>query len=102
MRASGLPCRFATRPSHVLVTPMRPLVLIAAFVAPALSRQFVQRPGVVPGPALWSEVAVVHDVQRDGPWDVLFVNAQGYEEPGDFGAPSDQPLPPAPRSPSSS
>jgi len=60
----------------------------------ALAQQFVERPGAVPGPAVWSEAGVVYDANEDGRWDLFVVNAQGYAIPGDFRAPSDEPVAP--------
>jgi hypothetical protein len=60
----------------------------------ALAQQFVERPGAVPGPAVWSEAAAVYDADRDGRWDLIVVNAQGYAVPGDFRAPSAEPVAP--------
>lgn len=60
----------------------------------ALAQQFVERPGAVPGPVVWSECGVVYDANTDGHWDLFVVNAQGYAIPGDFRAPSDDPVAP--------
>lgn len=60
----------------------------------ASAQQFVERPGVVVGPTLWSECVVPLDVNSDGLLDLFFLNAQGYAQPGDFGAPSADPLRP--------
>ena len=67
-----------------------PLLLVPG----AFSQQFVERIGTMSGPVLWSEAIVPLDVNLDGNLDVFVVNAQGYAEPGDFGAPSSDPLRP--------
>jgi hypothetical protein len=60
----------------------------------ASSQQFVERPGTLTGPVMWSECIVPIDVDMDGNLDLFITNAQGYEVPGDFGAPSADPLRP--------
>lgn len=60
----------------------------------ALAQQFVERAGAIPGPAVWSECGVVYDANRDGRLDLFVVNAQGYAVPGDFRAPSAEPVAP--------
>jgi hypothetical protein len=54
----------------------------------------VERQGVLPGPPLWSECVVSIDANQDGLLDIFVLNAQGYAVPGDYGAPSSDPLPP--------
>ncbi|MFT7668625.1 MAG: hypothetical protein ACI8X5_001319 [Planctomycetota bacterium] len=61
---------------------------------PAVAQQFVQRPSVIPGPVVWSESIVSLDFNDDGKLDLFVTNAQGYAVPGDFGAPSADPLRP--------
>ncbi len=56
--------------------------------------QFVERLDVLPGPAVWSEAVHPIDVNRDGRLDLLFANCNGWHEPGDMAAPSDEPLRP--------
>ena len=61
---------------------------------PAAPQQFVDRPGLIPGPAVWSESITPLDADRDGLWDLFVVNAQGYAVPGDFRAPTGEPVRP--------
>lgn len=67
------------------------LPLLAVLAAP---QQFREIPGLLPGPSVWTEAALPIDANEDGLLDILFVNAQGWEFPGDYQAPSSNPLPP--------
>lgn len=70
------------------------LLPLLLFAPASVAQQFVERPGVLTGPVVWSECIVPLDVNQDGLLDLFIVNAQGYEVPGDFGAPSSDPLRP--------
>lgn len=49
--------------------------------------QFQEQAGVLPGPSnLWTESVTAVDADEDGRWDVLFVHANGWAQPGDFAA----------------
>jgi hypothetical protein len=55
-------------------------------------QQFVEQPLQIPGPILWSETALPLDANGDGLLDVLFLNASGYQFPGDLnGDPTPKP-----------
>jgi hypothetical protein len=61
----------------------------------AAGQQFQQQTGVLPVPTnYWTEAVTVVDANEDGLWDVLFVHANGWAVPGDFGATGTFPLPP--------
>ncbi len=75
---------------HVRLTSALCLILGPA----VLGQQFIEQPGVLTGPELWSESITPLDVNEDGNLDLFIANAQGYEVPGDFGAPSSSPLRP--------
>jgi hypothetical protein len=51
----------------------------------ANAQQFKEEVGLIPGPILWSEAAIPLDANDDGLLDVLFLNASGYQFPGDLG-----------------
>ncbi len=65
--------------------------LVAALATPVASQQFVSS-AIPADPAVWSEAAIPLDADGDGLLDVLILNAQGWEKPGDFQAPNEQPL----------
>ncbi|HEX5009791.1 MAG TPA: FG-GAP-like repeat-containing protein [Planctomycetota bacterium] len=61
----------------------------------AAGQQFQQQPGLLPVPTdYWTEAVTPVDADEDGRWDVLFVHANGWSVPGDFGATGTFPLPP--------
>ncbi len=71
------------------------LASLGYFLAPSpQAQQFTGIIGVFPPPDVWTESAAIFDANDDGLLDVLFVNAQGWEVPGDFEAPNADPLPP--------
>lgn len=90
--ARTMPCfaRFFTTPPHEMILTTALCLLPAA----APLQQFVERPGVLPGPVVWSESVAAFDFDHDGDLDLFILNAQGYEVPGDYGAPSSAPLRP--------
>ena len=69
------------------------LVLLALLVDPLVGQQFVSS-AIPADPEVWSEAAIPLDVDDDGLLDVLILNAQGWQKPGDFQAPNADPLPP--------
>ena len=69
------------------------LALLAA-AGGASAQQFVEVPDLLPGPAVWSEAVAALDANGDGRLDLIFANAQGYARPGDYRAPSPDPLAP--------
>jgi hypothetical protein len=61
----------------------------------AEGQQFQEQGGVLPVPTdYWTESVSAVDADEDGRWDVLFVHANGWAEPGDFHATGAFPLPP--------
>jgi len=72
--------------------PLRVLTLLSLLAAVAPAQQFLSRE--LPGPVVWSEAAIPLDADEDGDLDVLFLNAQGWQVPGDAHAPNDGPLRP--------
>jgi hypothetical protein len=66
---------------------------LAFLAGPGAGQQFISSP-IAAGPEVWSEAAIPLDADGDGLLDVLVLNAQGWEVPGDFQAPNEQPLPP--------
>lgn len=70
------------------------LALVTSFTMAltASGQQFISRD--LPGPEVWSEAALPIDANEDGKLDILILNAQGYETPGDLQAPNGLPLPP--------
>jgi hypothetical protein len=74
---------------------LRPTALLALLSASTFAQQqFIEIPNVFSGPIVWTEYSVIFDADEDGLMDVLFVNAQGWNVPGDFQAPNANPLPP--------
>jgi hypothetical protein len=68
-------------------------LFVACFSSSLFSQQFEWAP--IPADLeVWSERAIPLDADDDGLLDVLILNAQGWEVPGDLQAPGDQPLPP--------
>jgi hypothetical protein len=88
---------YVSGPPPSLDTFMRPNLALATLLfisSSTQAQQFVERPGVLPGPPVWSECVVPIDVNGDNLLDLFIVNAQGYAVPGDYGAPSSSPLRP--------
>ncbi len=92
-RARGtLPRGEASLPDHTMLRSLLASA-IGLVVAPCLgAQQFLSQ--TLPGPDVWSECAIPFDADEDGDLDVLILNAQGWNSPGDFDAPSTAPLPP--------
>jgi plastocyanin len=53
-----------------------------AAALPASAQQFVDVPGIFPGPNRWTEGTDLVDVDGDGDLDVLFANGDGFSGPG--------------------
>jgi hypothetical protein len=69
-----------------------PAALVAALAAPLTGQQFLS--SFFPeDPEVWSEAVVPLDADNDGLLDLLILNAQGWQKPGDFQAPNSDPLP---------
>lgn len=66
-------------------------LFFAALSTSLAAQQFVSSP-IPADPGVWSEAAIPLDADGDGLLDVLVLNAQGWEKPGDFQAPNNQPL----------
>ena len=77
------------------VRAVLPCLLFCLVARGAAGQQFQQQTGLLPVPTdWWTEAVTVVDANEDGRWDVLFVHANGWAVPGDFGAVTDAPLPP--------
>ncbi|MBK6941815.1 MAG: VCBS repeat-containing protein [Planctomycetes bacterium] len=57
--------------------------MLTALVIALLSQteSFVVQPGVIPGPAVWTEAVCAFDADEDGDVDVVFGNGEGFAEP---------------------
>ena len=56
-------------------------LLIPLLAAPAAAQQFQHQPGLIPGPARWSEGVEAADVDRDGDLDLFFADGEGFSGP---------------------
>jgi len=72
-----------TRAAHALAksTALRTACALA-FAPLASAQQFVEAPGVLPGPARWSEGVCAIDVDLDGDLDLLFADGDGFSTAG--------------------
>ena len=68
------------------------VLLVSATGGATRAQIFFDRPGLLPGPEIWSEAVLPLDADGDGRLDILFVNANGWRKPGDMQAPSADPL----------
>ena len=57
-------------------------VLALALQTPAAAQQFSYQPGLLPGPAVWTEGVQAVDVDHDGDLDLCFANGDGFTSPG--------------------
>lgn len=62
-------------------------LVIALVALVSQTESFVVQPGVIPGPAVWTEAVCAFDADDDGDVDVVFGNGEGFAEP-------ERPLPP--------
>ena len=57
-------------------------VVAAAASLSAPAQQLQHQPGLIPGPARWSEGVEAADVDRDGDLDLFFADGEGFVTPG--------------------
>jgi plastocyanin len=57
-------------------------LLCAPLAGLATAQQFTYQPGLVPGPARWSEGVEAADVDLDGDLDLFFADGEGFSTPG--------------------
>lgn len=60
---------------------LRPLVAGCLLSTAVSAQQFESVPGLIPGPALWSEGVEAVDVDADGDFDLCFAEGAGYSSP---------------------
>ncbi len=59
-----------------------PALAVLAFAGAAQAQQFQLQPGLIPGPAVWTEGLECADVENDGDLDIFFANGDGFASAG--------------------
>lgn len=60
---------------------MRAMLTALVLALASQSESFVVQPGVIPGPAVWTEAVCAFDADDDGDVDLVFGNGEGFAEP---------------------